>query len=931
MPPEALFYPAYLQYTGNDTTSLSPSRVIELEYEGLNSIPAKFIGGERIYPGGRLAHINTYEGASVNRISSADVDIQGKLVRQYNFTYLASQASGFNLLETVEECGYPDGVVSPPTCLAKTTFDWNNSPTAYKSATASGQAYDDERYIFVGDFNGDGMQDLLYTLRTGAALGQFGIKALQWHVLPGGGKASATGFAESPISTDIDALNPNNAVIMDYDGDGKDDIVVSNCDEDSIYKDAVLDYYPGPYVCGGRTYTTSAASVFDWVVLRSTGSGFEVIDTGLKAPVFGRYFDYDSDHKIFGIPKLHSGDFDGDGLIDLAYGIPQDANTIWGDGSQYGTSLDTTSTSTLKFIKHTNNDTGSQFIDVSPNPGFSDSFGIRRIMDFNGDGRPDIVGVGPGSGVCRLWYSISKANEDTFSFSSPVDIPARVCGDAERTRVLDVNGDGLPDFITLTETQQLADPNNPDAGYMTTTKADVYINNGLDFKMVYTKNYQDTGIRALSIYYNFRFAIVMDVNTDGRQDVLIPNVGDKGTHIIDPDGGSNWFAMSYYEAGFPDPDNTSVRHIELTNTGAANGNIKKPKFIMDVNGDGRADIVNATGSEFKAVLNDPATDQPSDMIRSVTTGLGAKYDVTYSPLTDPWDRSSSNPLAQTGTYEKLDEESNSEIRDFIAPMYVVSKVESDVGGTDDGTLYRYSGGKVNTHGRGFLGFKETEAIHYYTVGTAKHQKQRVVTVYDQGLPRDNLLIDQSFSLTGRVAKTQIFGPGSSAHPGGVLASETNNEWSVTSFAVSNNAVANKTYFPYLDKTTSEKLWEPPGGGGLAVRESYVITDYKDISGGSGVPYDRFGNVERIEETITGNDQAVSSGDFTNQYSTSTVNHYDNQTGADKWYLGRLTSSTVTKSGPYLSEGAQTRTSTFTYNMATDGLLHCETAQPGDLL
>jgi YD repeat-containing protein len=617
-----------------------------------------------------------------------------------------------------------------------------------------------------------------------------------------------------------------------------------------------------------------------------------------------------------GIPKLHAGDFDGDGLQDFVY-----------ETGPYG-GLDNTqhplASHRLGFIKNRSSGTPSKLVDAGVASTITNVENIKHVVDFNGDGRTDIVITGTGQDVCQLYLSNSKPGDTGFSFKAPINVVWRVCSDVSwTTRILDLNGDSMQDILMVSQVYVDHVCSGPDGTggvckNIYDAYLDAYLYTGAGFSNLHIE-YLNGGPLVSSpwaLYENFAYSFAADYNTDGRMDLLIPNKSTGGT--IRNDTGDTFLRMSLVQTGDPAIDGQVSTSFEISSTDLEHGN-NDARYVIDITGDGRPDIVRVTSNNFITYINSPDESQPADTIFKIVSGLGTEYNITYSPLTDRWDRSNPSPLLQTGTYEKLNNAVTPRYRDFIAPLYVVSHVTSDVGGTDDGTLYRYSGGKIDTHGHGFLGFKETEAIHYYTISNTKYQKQRMVTQFEQEFPK-----------TGQLASTTVY---SST---GNRAVVTTNTWGFLTKTVLGGATSRFSYFPYLTRTQNTKYTENPNGGGSEVLESYNDIQYQDTNG-NAIPYDNFGNVERISETRQGNnnsavpsDPYLTSGDFTNQYITTTTNIYSNITTGANWHLGRLSSSTVQKSGPHTSEGTETRTSTFTY-YSTDGLLNCETAQPGDVL
>ena len=944
-PPEAQFYPQYIRYTGNDqaAAALSPARVVHFVYQPRNIEPARHINGTRIYAGGILSSIDSYANATVSS-TNGGVDVAtvtGKMVRQYLFEYKyyddngvtrrGSKSTGHDLLVSITECGFKTN----KQCLEPTSLEWTDRQIMFDSATSTG--YSDGAHEQIADINGDGASDLVYYKgtccfpRTGAM-----------YILLGKGDESKGGFQNRVTSAKfpVSAVSNNLAIMktMDYDGDGDMDLIFPNCH----------DGYLGQWSCELMPGVAN-----NYLVAKFNGTDFDFVDTGFPALIDSDIANT-GDYREFFRP-YYIADFDGDGLEDIMYSVRNQKKILGQNNLRY--------LWFLKFIKnnHSTSDQGKfsdanhpldsngDLIESQAAGSVGDVKEIAFLHDLNGDGRMDIVVDHKDSASCKIHYSTSKPNDAYFTFAAK-SAPGVLCSSNSKLgldlRWLDINGDGLLDFVRASYNSDL-----------NVTNVDVYINTGDGFHKstkIFTEN---TGTEVgqyevyspHAIYQNFKYSYALDYNADGRADLLLPNVEGNWTiyraETIPADGNpfyfrrvldsapDEWLAFSLIE-DTPGPVSESgiEPRLALGKTGIPHGN-DEPRYILDINGDGKPDMVRTTGGDnsvYQSIINIseegadlPDISQPYDMIAKITTGLGAEYRVKYSPLTDQWNLGSINDsLDDTGTYEKLNTSSEKEGEyDFIAPMYVVSNVESDMGGTDDAILYRYKGGKLNTHGRGFLGFAETEAVHYFTDSSEnKHQKQRIVSIYEQQFP-----------LTGQQYQSYIY-----SHTNTQIMFDTK-YWVSTTFQVrtapgENDSYPYQTYFPYLSSSHQTGYREITPNS--IVKQLSITQNFIDING-DGTPYDRFGNLERMWELRQGDvagespqDYYLANSEFADGYFTSTENHYDNITDAGKWQLGRLKDSEVRKTGTYPLAPTYTRLASFSYR--DDGMLECETVQPSNL-
>jgi YD repeat-containing protein len=265
---------------------------------------------------------------------------------------------------------------------------------------------------YVGDFNGDGLVDLIRPMGSGAAS--------VWSYLPN----TRDGFATQSVSMNA-SYSPTdtwNAYVNDYNGDGKAEFIFWN----------------------SALTNGNKASTFMHILTDSTSGA---VTTSLKASA-----------KSAGSVRYQFADLNGDGLPD-AIEIPNAGGDVriainTGRGFLPPKAANLSSDFMLGESLSPGDTAGTKPID----PGM-------RIVDVNLDGRADILYLGDGCPNGRPASALGKIitlaadNDRNGSVSlvpavSPysygvgtVPYDAAMCTGHDASQVLDANGDGLADFI----------------------------------------------------------------------------------------------------------------------------------------------------------------------------------------------------------------------------------------------------------------------------------------------------------------------------------------------------------------------------------------------------------------------------------------------------------------------------------------------------
>lgn len=303
-----------VDYTSNSNAGLSAAYQIDFFWETKpsNEIDSGYVAGSKV--------------KQITRLDRVDVKYGEGVVRRYELTYEGALSStSKSRLASIQECAG-----SPLDCLPATTFAYQNGTSGLAGEVNTGQAVPEAAWPL--DVNGDGRDDLVYSSSTTSGSGV-------WMVM----LANASGGYDSPASTGVANTNYANAAPIDYNADGRDDLLV-------------------PY--SGGTW---------WVMLGSASGLSAPSDTGAPA--------------ITAANSARAFDVNGDGLDDLVWA--ELFGYSGGDAIKYrlrewGGAF----SSTAYFL------VGPYAVDTRIESGVFGPPGqpfINRVPDMNGDGRGDVL------------------------------------------------------------------------------------------------------------------------------------------------------------------------------------------------------------------------------------------------------------------------------------------------------------------------------------------------------------------------------------------------------------------------------------------------------------------------------------------------------------------------------------------------------------
>ncbi|OOG37305.1 FG-GAP-like repeat-containing protein [Polaromonas sp. A23] len=434
----------------------------------------------------------------------------------------------------------------------------------------------------------------------------------------------------------------------------------------------------------------------------------------------------------------------------------------------------------------------------------ADSFAgwITQLLDINGDGRSDLVVTSTGTSGLHVITGLGRGDG---TFEPLVTNTLRADSFAGWiTQLLDINGDGRSDLVVTS-----------------TGTSGLHVITGLGrgdgtFEPLVTST-----LRADS--FAGWITQLLDINGDGRSDLVVTSTGTSGLHVI---------------TGLGRGDGTFEPLV--TNTLRADSFAGWITQLLDINGDGRSDlVVTSTNSGGLHVISASNTVGVPDVLSGLTSGLAATTSITYRPLTDTTVYTK-DVAPNASVYPKID---------LQYPQYVVSTVSTSngVGGVNT-VEYNYGGLKAEQGtGRGLLGFR--------------WMKSKSVANNIESYTEFN----QNHPFTGTVAKneTRLAGSGNA----GLLKRTTN------TYAQSPGS-AGASVFVYPSQSVEES-WDLSGTPYPGSTTSYVYGQSP-----------QYGDPTQI--TVSNSEGS----------SKTTVNEYwPADTGSGNWILGRLKKASVTSVKP----------------------------------
>lgn len=394
-------------------------------------------------------------------------------------------------------------------CLSPLTFQYKSSTAGWQFEQSSGPTIALMPYAMDMDFNGDGRDDIVYP--TGA----------YWAI---SFASSSSGYYPSSNTTTADT-NYAQALPMDFNSDGCTDILVPN-------------------------------SSGNWRILKSPCSSgqtyyFNVADTTSSATGAGG--------------NAWVADYNGDGRPDVLYVSSNTIKALRNTGSGFSSPV------TVYTLP------GGYTFATSGMPSIAEEFSSEvRTADFNGDSATDLL-IKVVSGGTTYWRALTSSNGN---YSDSTNISDSLLSNGG---LGDLNGDGLTDLIYI----------------CTSTSSSWCVRYGTGL-----------GVSAQTT-----------VGTaSGSGDILLVDWdGDGLTDILRAVSG-NWYYFRSLGTSIAGGANTGIQAVGSTNA---------PK-VSDLDGNGFGDLVYNTATNSRRHRlhygNGP------DLLDTVTDGFGNAVTISYSPL-----------------------------------------------------------------------------------------------------------------------------------------------------------------------------------------------------------------------------------------------------------------------------------------------------------
>lgn len=914
---------------------------LQFIYENRNDPISGYVAGHSYRTGKRLMGVKSYNGTTE--------------IRSYNITYNQGSAYTTNdklsRVNKVQECvGY--------VCSPATEFEWE-LPDYQLSASISTKTFPDGISIHtLGDFNGDGLQDIAWfdtaVLGTGANADKFLNRPMRYAY----GKVDYDGkfiFENQTFDNGSyygPSLNSRTIKAEDLNNDGRMDIAVSD-------NNALQYFQSAPMPDGSWKLKVQFSSTFVPSSLSVTGASRSVLDlNGDGLPDFLEW---------------PVGELPWDGEIADGSSTPLPYAYI----TKLGGGMVSTLSHKLTDPSYKNNVT----YDYQPDGNFQNNIGSAPINmltnltgDFNGDGVMDLLAYAyslfsgchvqdEGYRYCSggtmasraILYTIHKVGTGYELRHFPLD-----SGLTDNWAMpTDLNNDGLTDFVS------------PEGSSGSTWA--LRINDGTKFSALSSIGVAMNPVLNMSNQLGNQEALLVDINADGYQDFVWEQ----------PPSSTALSGTSYIKVRYWDPATNSFETTERSLSALSylvKTNFSDPRFqpspsrfkttrfsMTDVNGDGIPDLVitpnTQTSADSVVTVNlGVRTKKNANKIVAIKNGLGEQKKIQYGRVNENLHYNRLDGISLPGSENKCEdvirtnaddtqyiehmcwteysgavdssafyqaindpwfylspEEQSlrpaSPVMEAFGPMSIVTDVEVTApGGSKTGPQqidstktaklsYYYGHAKIQAGGRGFLGFR------YFTV-VNRETGIRTETEYRQdwpylGSPRqvktftsDGYRLSEQFNTWGFVNCHDTYGNPSSSCVSAMSAQVD-----------ASGTGALGVVQPFLRKSISKNYAYNDGLSEGSLLSTTTETNRNDAKGNS------------LEST------SITSGSGLKDINKTTINTYDYSGSTWSMQQGRLQRMTVAANDS--TYGSVTRTSSFTYSTSGSdiGLLKTETIEP----
>ncbi|HZF27213.1 MAG TPA: FG-GAP-like repeat-containing protein, partial [Steroidobacteraceae bacterium] len=467
------FRPKEIRYTGNATLGFSPDSKVVFVYETVTRPDP--IYKYRFGINGTSIEGQINEFLRLDRIDVIDIN-SSTTVRTYELTYEASGgAGGRSRLSSIQECNAADCLAATTLQWINGTPSWSSTEVSAASAVPSGAVSligdingDGRDDIVFSSSATSGGSTWRYMLGTATGFGaevntaitnwnQADAQALEWNgdgmmdvIVPCNGtgvwcvlRANGSGFTNVTTTTPSTGSSGGQALFTDIDGDGRDDLVrIMNSGQLGLRLGTGAGFAPTETVAYTITepQTSWDGNFSDINSRRSRVRRWDFNGDGRGDFMLRtKYVDMEPGappvtirmRSIFlgastaivagegtggvAISAAVAGDFNGDGLTDIAYVLSSSVTVNMAQGSSVSNTVSGPSLS-----------------------GYNS--GSLIVLDYDGDGLDDFLVQK--TSPATWWVSRSTGN----GFTPLTDTSL---GGTTFTRVADVNGDGLQDLVRI--------------------------------------------------------------------------------------------------------------------------------------------------------------------------------------------------------------------------------------------------------------------------------------------------------------------------------------------------------------------------------------------------------------------------------------------------------------------------------------------------
>lgn len=459
-------YPVRIDYTGNAAAGVAPYNSVRFEYEARPDIIQQFVDGSKVSNTVRLKKIKTYAGAAT-------------VVRIYELDYGVSASTDRSKVTSMKTCNG-----AGTSCLPATSFGYTSPVFGFPQKAESPISIidmNDTRDLHLGDWNGDGLTDVMthnlisglnkwfindgalsFTtyedviprpqvtggeLHQGDWNGDGVLDVMWWNASSGANKwytnnnTTSPGFTltESAILPAQLAAGGGDLFIGDWNGDGISDVMrhdVGTGENKWFVNDGSLNFTQ-------ITNPVASADLANAVLLAGDWNHDGIVDLMAWRPATGDNKWFVNDGSLgftattnpistadltvsSGSANLYPGDWNGDGITDLLF-----FNSTWGDNNW--------------FVN--DGDLGFTVTNDALTPSVLQTSAVH-IRDWNQDGVDDVMFFWVSGGTNR-WFI--NSGDLTFDYYSDPIPPTEIFAVFGTLAFGDWNGDGFPDLLSWLE------------------------------------------------------------------------------------------------------------------------------------------------------------------------------------------------------------------------------------------------------------------------------------------------------------------------------------------------------------------------------------------------------------------------------------------------------------------------------------------------